>query len=75
MANGAPVHSGAAACAHQYLGQQFRIMNDPTDRIYTCADTGSAVGGQHRDIWFATADEARQWYRVVGPTAVIEILP
>jgi hypothetical protein len=75
MANGARVHSGAAACARRYMGQQFRILNDPTARTYTCADTGSAVRGQHRDIWFATADEGRRWQLAVGSNGVIEILP
>lgn len=75
MRNGARVQSGAAACALRYLGQRFRIDGDPTGRTYTCEDTGSAVHGMHRDIWFHTADAGRDWAAVVGQRAVIEILP
>ena len=75
MRNGARVHSGAAACAARYLGQLFRIAGDPTGRTYTCTDTGSAVHGLHRDIWFDTADEGLRWQRAVGQHGVIEILP
>lgn len=75
MRNGQRVHSGAAACAAQYLGQRFRITGDPTGRTYTCADTGSAVHGQHRDVWFDTADAGRAWLHAVGQRAVIEIVP
>jgi hypothetical protein len=75
MANGAVVFPGAAACARQYLGQRFRIVGDPTDRIYTCADTGSAVFGLHRDIWFNASVDGRKWQHVVGQRGTIEILP
>ncbi len=75
MANGQVVHSGAAACSAQYLGQRFRILGDPTGRTYTCADTGSAVHGEHRDIWFNTNDEGARWQAVVGLSAVIQVLP
>lgn len=75
MRNGVRVHSGATACAHRYLGQRFRIIGDPTARTYTCEDTGSAVHGLHRDVWFQTADAGRSWLRAVGQRAVIEIVP
>jgi hypothetical protein len=75
MRDGDVVYEGAAACAYAYLGQQFRILGDPDERIYRCADTGSAVGGQHRDIWFRTADEGWDWLWLVGPVATIEVLP
>lgn len=74
MRDGTVVYPGAAACAYQYLGQQFRIIGDPDGRVYTCADTGSAVHGLHRDIWFMTSDEGWDWQRIVGQVAVIEIL-
>ena len=75
MRNGDIVYSGAAACDFAYLGQRFRIVGDPTGRSYTCADTGSAVHGLHRDIWFQTSDEGVVWQLFIGRRAEIEILP
>jgi len=75
MRDGSVVYPGAAACAYKYLGQQFRIVGDPTGRIYRCADTGSAVHGVHRDIWFMSSDEGWEWQLEVGQIATIEILP
>ena len=75
MRDGAIVYPGAAACDVAYLGQQFRIEGDPTDRIYRCADTGNAVHELHRDIWFRTASEGWNWLLTVGRQGVIEILP
>lgn len=75
MRDGTVVYSGAAACAYAYLGQEFRIVGDPTERVYRCADTGSAVHGLHRDIWFMSSDEGWEWQREVGQVATIEILP
>ncbi len=75
MRDGRVVYSGAAACDFVYLGQRFRVVGDPLERVYTCNDTGSAVHGLHRDIWFQTSDEGWVWQLVVGPRAVLEILP
>jgi hypothetical protein len=50
MRDGTVVYNGAAACDWSYLGQRFIIVDDPLERVYTCADTGSAVRGLHRDI-------------------------
>ena len=75
MRDGTIVYPGAAACAYAYLGQQFRILGDPLERIYRCADTGSAVDGQHRDIWFQTSDEGWDWLWTTGAVATIEVLP
>ena len=75
MRNGAVVHSGAAACDKAYLGQKFRIEGDPTDRMYVCADTGSGIQQQHRDIWFMSNGEGWAWQQVVGTSAVIQVLP
>jgi hypothetical protein len=75
MRDGTRVYPGAAACAREYLGQIFRIIGDPTERIYKCADTGSLIDGLHRDIWFRTNDAGWLWQQHVGPLAVIEILP
>jgi hypothetical protein len=75
MRDGDIVYSGAAACDYAYLGQRFRIVGDPTGRSYSCADTGSAVHGLHRDIWFQTSDEGVVWQLFIGRRAGIEILP
>jgi hypothetical protein len=74
MANGQVVYEGASACASGKMGQKFRILGDPTARIYTCADTGSAVTGEHRDIFFHNSDDGYNWWKQVGNTATIEIL-
>ena len=75
MRDGRVVYPGAAACDFVYLGQRFRIVGDPLERVYTCNDTGSAVHGLHRDIWFYSSDEGWFWQLVVGPRTVLEILP
>lgn len=75
MRGGEVVFPGAAACAYEYLGQRFRIVGDPTERVYICADTGSAVQGLHRDIWFMDSDDGWDWQMDVGQVAAIEILP
>lgn len=75
MRDGSIVYNGAAACDYGYLGQRFRIEGDPSGRIYRCADTGSAVHGLHRDIWFATNEEGWAWQKSVGQSATIEIVP
>jgi len=74
MANGQIVHPGAAACASAYMGQRFRVEGDPYGRVYTCTDTGGAVHGMHRDIWFDDAGVAWAWLQTVGFTATIEIV-
>ena len=75
MRDGSIVYNGAAACDHAYLGQRFRIIDDPLLRIYKCADTGSAVHGLHRDIWFGSSDDGWSWQLKVGQAAWIEVLP
>ena len=74
MRDGVLVYPGAAACDLAYLGQRFRVLGDPLPRIYTCNDTGSAVHGLHRDIWFYASDEGWDWQRVVGTVAVLEVV-
>ncbi len=73
--DGSAVRSGMAACDVAYLGQRFRIMGDPTARVYVCADTGSAVRGLHRDIWFMDNRSGWGWQSQVGANATIEVLP
>ena len=71
MASGETVYAGAASCAPGQMGRRFTIEGDPTGRTYTCADTGSGVRGEHRDIWFATSDEGYLWFQIVGPSAYV----
>ncbi len=74
MRDGTIVYEGAAACGLTYLGQQFRIVGDPTGRTYTCHDTGNAVLDLHRDIFFHKASDGWPWLWSVGTTAVLEIV-
>lgn len=73
--DGSRVRSGVAACDLTYLGQRFQIEGDPTGRTYVCADTGSAVRGLHRDIWFMSNRDGWHWQQSVGEQAVINVLP
>ena len=72
--DGSYVRPGVAACDPAYLGQRFRIEGDPTGRVYTCADTGSAVHGMHRDIWFLDNRDGWGWQSAVGAMATIEVV-
>jgi len=75
MASGQTVYEGAAACAPGYMGERFTIIGDPSGRTYTCADTGSAVAGEHRDIFFHNSDDAWAWWVQMGTNiATIEIV-
>lgn len=76
MRDGSIVHPGAASCDSRYFGQRFRVVGDPTNMIYSCADTGGGVSAEHRDIWFATSGEAWAWWKQVAPTgyATVEVL-
>ena len=74
MRDGTVVYPGAAACHLDYLGQLFRIVGDPVERIYRCADTGTAVQGLHRDIWFESSSEGWLWQYAIGTVATIEVL-
>jgi hypothetical protein len=74
MRDGTVVYEGAAACALTYLGQQFRIVGDPTGRTYTCHDTGNAVLDLHRDIFFHKASDGWPWLWSMGTSAVLEIV-
>jgi hypothetical protein len=74
MRDGTVVYQGAAACAYTYLGQRFRIVGDPTGRVYTCHDTGNLVDGRHRDIFFYFAEDGWAWLSQVGTPAILEIV-
>ncbi|MCC6236904.1 MAG: hypothetical protein IT299_04935 [Dehalococcoidia bacterium] len=73
-ADGTPVQMGVAACDRAHHGQRFRVVGDPTGLVFRCADTGSGVAGQHRDIWFPTPDEAAAWFAHVGHSVMIQVL-
>ena len=75
MRDGTVVFPGAAACHYDYLGQLFKIEGDTLEQIYRCTDTGSAIDGLDRDIWFLTSAEGWAWQNAVGTTAIITILP
>ena len=74
MANGQQVHEGAAGCSPRSLGQRFRILGDPTGRVYTCSDVGATASDSHREVWFPNSDAGWTWRQTVGETARIEIL-
>lgn len=74
MRDGTIVYEGAAACSLTYLGQRFRIVGDPLERIYTCHDTGNAVLGLHRDIFFHNAADGWSWLASVGTRGVLEVV-
>ncbi len=67
MAHGRTVYAGAAACGSFYApGELVRVPDDPTDRVYTCEDTGALAAAQvdvffwrEADGWAWLADRAR----------------
>ncbi len=61
--SGVQVAEGHAACDRGMLGRRFKILGDPTDREYICADTGSAVNGDHVDIFFYKGEDGWAWIR------------
>ena len=73
-ADGTPVQLGVASCDRGFMGQKFRVVNDPSGMVFRCADTGGGVFGQMRDIWFPTAAEAGTWIAAVGHNVTIEVL-
>lgn len=74
FASGKRVYEGGAACAREYRGQRFKIAGDPLDRTYVCEDTGGAVHGNTRDIFFWNSDDAQRWTRVVGTHAEVFVV-
>lgn len=76
MRNGEIVHRGASSCSSGNFGQRFRVVGDPNGLVYTCKDTGGGVSAEHRDIWFASSDEAFAWWNTVAPSgyATIEVI-
>jgi hypothetical protein len=74
MYNGEPVYEGAAACSWDLpLGTRFAIQNDPTGRIYICADRGLLLD-TWVDIFFYSPEDGWAWQQSVGRYATILIL-
>lgn len=61
--SGVQVHPGSAACSYERTveNRRFTVEGDPHGLIYTCEDTGSAVVGDHIDLWFYTNTEGWEW--------------
>ncbi|MSP22157.1 MAG: hypothetical protein EXR66_03955 [Dehalococcoidia bacterium] len=73
-ADGSAVQIGVAACDPALLGQHFRVVGDPSGLVFRCSDTGGAVYGAVRDMWFPTAATGGTWLGRVGHNVVIEVL-
>lgn len=74
MANGKKVYEGAAACSWNLnLGTKFRIIGDPTARVYVCADRGLLANTWVDIFWYDPADGWR-WQASVGRYGTIEII-
>jgi hypothetical protein len=74
MYNGEQVYEGAAACSWDLpLGTRFAIDNDPTRRIYVCADRG-LLPDTWVDIYFYSPNDGWDWQRSVGREATLHIL-
>lgn len=74
MYNGETVYEGAAACSWDLpLGTRFAIDNDPTRRIYVCADRG-LLPDTWVDIYFYSPHDGWDWQRSVGRHATLHIL-
>jgi hypothetical protein len=74
MSNGSKVHEGAAACSYDLdLGTSFRIVEDPTRRLYRCEDRG-LLADTWVDIFFFNQQDGWPWQATVGRCGTIEIL-
>ena len=70
-ATGTAVHPGTAACQESWLGRSFVIVGEDPIRVYTCEDTGSAVQGNHVDIWFYTNGEGWFGFPLKGDGTIV----
>jgi hypothetical protein len=74
MYNGQPVYEGAAACSWDLpLGTEFVIEDDPTQRVYVCADRG-LLSDTWVDIFFWNPSDGWAWQKHVGRYATIHIV-
>ena len=74
MKSGTKVYEGAAACSWNLPeGTRFRILGDPTKRIYVCEDRG-VLEDTWVDIFFNDPDDGWDWQEAVGRYGTIEIV-
>lgn len=74
MANGQPVHEGAAACSDNLpLGTALRVLSDPSGRVLVCMDRG-LLSPTWIDVFFYSAADGWAWQSVTGTVSDIEIL-
>jgi len=74
MYNGDQVYEGAAACSWDLpLGTRFVIQDDPTGRVYVCADRG-LLPDTWVDIFFYSPNDGWAWQHQVGRYATLRIL-
>ncbi|HLG10778.1 MAG TPA: hypothetical protein VI876_03375 [Dehalococcoidia bacterium] len=74
MKSGTKVYEGAAACSWNLPeGTRFRILNDPTKRIYVCEDRG-ILDDTWVDIFFYDPEDGWAWQKAVGRYGAIEIV-
>jgi hypothetical protein len=74
MASGYQVYPGAAACSYDMaFGTKFVVVNDPTQRVFTCLDRG-ALATPWVDIWFYSVAEGYAWIASVGGVSDIRIV-
>lgn len=70
-ASGTQVGPGQAACDRSRLSSRFELAG----QTYTCTDTGSAVNGNHVDIWFRTYEEGRAFLASLPRNPTVKWLP
>src|SRR5262249_3675336 len=74
MYNGTIVYEGAAACSWDLsIGTRFRILGDPTARIYRCDDRG-LLANTWVDIFFFDPADGWRWQAKAGRCGTIEIV-
>jgi hypothetical protein len=74
MYNGRKVYEGAAACSWNLpIGTRFRILGDPTRRVYVCEDRG-LLANTWVDIFWYFPDDGYRWQEAVGRYGTIEIV-
>jgi hypothetical protein len=74
MFNGIDVYEGAAACSWDLeIGTLFRVVGDPTLRVYECTDRGHLSDTWVDIFWYYPAD-GWAWQDIVGRYGTIEVV-
>ena len=74
MKSGRQVYEGAAACSWNLPeGTRFRIVGDPTRRVYICEDRG-LLDDTWVDIFFHDPADGWKWQEAVGRYGTIEVV-